>query len=153
MRSKSVPWLTPSGLALLCLTIPAGAAAPRRPAFPHYDIVQLCDLGIGGTRGRVLRDMCIQPEREALADMRRRWAAIPARTLSSCIDQQASLEKTYGGAGSYQGLRTCVDRPVQAVDEVPPTEQRISPAARPTGGPGETSPSARGPGTRGTTGR
>ena len=129
MRLKSVPRVTLGGLALLCAAVSAVTAAPRRPAFPRYSIMQLCELGIGGTRGQVLRDMCIQPEQEALADLRRRWAALPAQALSRCVEQQESLRRTYGGSGSYQGLKTCVDEPIQAVDEVPPTEQRTGTSA------------------------
>ncbi len=74
--------------------------------------------------GRTLDGLCVRDEQDALANLRRRWSTLSADTRRRCVEQQQSFEKTYGGTGSYQGLKTCVDQPVQTVDEVPPTEQR-----------------------------
>src|SRR5919199_320237 len=57
--------------------------------------------------------------------------ALPAETLSRCVEQQTSLRQTYGGTGSYRGLRTCLDQPIQSEGEIPPTEQRTKAPAPP----------------------
>src|SRR5918911_402850 len=131
MRSKAVPQMTLGGLALLGVTVSAAGAASSRPALPRYDPVQLCKVGLEGTPGQVLRELCIRPEREARADLRRRWSALPAEALSRCVEQQTSLRQTYGGTGSYRGLRFRWDQPIQSEGEIPPTEQRTKAPAPP----------------------
>jgi hypothetical protein len=124
MCLKSAPRLALGGLVLLGATVAAATAAPRSPAFPHYNPAQLCRTGLEGTMGQTLDGLCVRDEQDASANLRRRWSTLSAEALNRCVEQQASLQKTYGGSGSYQGLKTCVDQPVQTVDEVPPTEQR-----------------------------
>ena len=116
--------MTLGGLALLSATVSAAGAASSRPALPRYDPVQLCRVGLEGTIGQTLQGLCVRDERNALANLRRRWSALPAEALNRCVEQQTSLRQTYGGTGSYRGLRVCLDQPTQSEGEIPPVEQR-----------------------------
>ena len=124
MRLKSIPRITLGGLALLSATVSAAVAASSRPAFPHYNPAELCWAGLEGTIGQTLQNLCLRDERNALANLRRRWSALPAEALNRCVEQQTSLRQTYGGMGSYRGLRVCLEQPTQSEGEVPPAEQR-----------------------------
>lgn len=123
--------MTLGGLALLSATVSAAGAASSRPALPRYDPVQLCRVGLEGTIGQTLQGLCVRDERNALANLRRRWSALPAEALNRCVEQQTSLRQTYGGTGSYRGLRVCLDQPIQSEGEIPPTEQRTKAPAPP----------------------
>ena len=78
--------MTLGGLALLSATVSAAGAASSRPALPRYDPVQLCRVGLEGTIGQTLQGLCVRDERNALANLRRRWSALPAEALNRMLE-------------------------------------------------------------------
>jgi hypothetical protein len=73
---------------------------------PKYDMARTCKLIAAATAGLTLDQSmknCIKGEKQASAQLQKKWSSYPAANRASCVGQN-----TIGGAPSYAALQACL---------------------------------------------
>jgi hypothetical protein len=73
---------------------------------PKYDMAQTCKLIATAAAGLTLDQSmknCIRDEKQASAQLQKKWSTYPAANRASCVGQN-----TIGGAPSYAALQACL---------------------------------------------
>jgi hypothetical protein len=92
------------------LILTAQLATPVADRAPQFNTEPTCrGAATASTAIRSDRDVCMQKEKDARAELDRQWAGFPAPDRSRCVEGTAA-----GGIPSYVELLTCLEMAKQA---------------------------------------
>jgi hypothetical protein len=80
--------------------------AAMADSVPKYDMARTCKLIAAAAAGLTLDQSmknCIKGEKQASAQLRKKWSTYPAANRTRCVG-----ENTIGGAPSYAALQSCL---------------------------------------------
>jgi hypothetical protein len=94
------------------LILAAQLATPVAERAPQFNVEPTCKGAATASAAiRSDRDVCIQKENAARAELDKQWASFPGPDRSRCVSSTAS-----GGIPSYIQLLTCLETAKQARD-------------------------------------